>query len=46
MSSIFSELEEKAQAAKAASKKMAFISTEIKNKALHNIAADLIAQKG
>jgi len=39
------ELEEKARAAKAASHAMAFISTEIKNKALHNIAVDLINKK-
>jgi glutamate-5-semialdehyde dehydrogenase len=45
MRSIFSELEEKAQAAKAASKKMAFISTATKNNALHNIAADLMLRK-
>jgi len=31
------ELEQKAKAAKAASKKLAFLSTEIKNKALLNI---------
>ena len=35
------ELEEKAKAAKAASKKLAFLSTEIKNKALLNIAEAL-----
>jgi glutamate-5-semialdehyde dehydrogenase len=45
MSSIFSGLEEKAQAAKAASKKMAYISTETKNNALHNIATDLMVRK-
>ena len=31
------ELEEKGTAAKAASRKLAFLSTEVKNKALHNI---------
>ncbi len=36
------ELEEKAKAAKAASKKLAFLSTEIKNKALLNISEALI----
>jgi len=36
------ELEEKAKAAKAASRKLAFLSTEIKNKALLNIAEALI----
>jgi glutamate-5-semialdehyde dehydrogenase len=38
-------LEMKGQAAKAASHRMAFLSTEIKNKALHNIANDLISNK-
>jgi len=38
------ELEKKAQAAKKASRRLAFLSTEIKNKALQNIAADLIAK--
>jgi glutamate-5-semialdehyde dehydrogenase len=41
----FLELEEKARAAKMASHRMAFISTEIKNKALHNVSTDLIARK-
>jgi glutamate-5-semialdehyde dehydrogenase len=45
MSDIFVELEEKARTAKTASKKMAFISTEIKNQALHNISVDLIVRK-
>jgi len=36
------ELEEKAKAAKAASRKLAFLSTEVKNKALLNIAEALI----
>jgi glutamate-5-semialdehyde dehydrogenase len=39
------ELETKGQAAKTASRRMAYISTEIKNNALHNIADDLISQK-
>lgn len=36
------ELEEKARAAKAASKKLAFLSTETKNKALLNVSEALI----
>ncbi len=40
------ELEEKAKAAKAASRRMAYLSAEVKNKALHNVADDLIAKKG
>jgi glutamate-5-semialdehyde dehydrogenase len=39
------ELEGKALAAKEASHRMAFLSTEIKNKALHNISNDLIAKQ-
>jgi glutamate-5-semialdehyde dehydrogenase len=39
------ELEEKARAAKVASHRMAFISTEIKNRALHNISSDLISKQ-
>ena len=39
------ELEEKGKAAKAASKKLAFLSAEIKNKALLNSAKALIARK-
>jgi glutamate-5-semialdehyde dehydrogenase len=42
MKSAVKELEEKGKAAKAASKKLAFLSTEIKNKALLNIAEALI----
>ena len=42
MKSAIKELEEKGTAAKAASKKLAFLSTEIKNKALLNIAEALI----
>jgi glutamate-5-semialdehyde dehydrogenase len=45
MSDMFSELEAQAKAAKAASHRLAFISTEIKNKALQNISADLVAGK-
>ena len=39
------ELEEKARAAKAASRRMAYLSAEVKNKALHNISDDLLAKK-
>ncbi len=39
------ELEAKGRAAKIASRRMAYISTEIKNNALHNIANDLISRK-
>jgi len=39
------ELEEKAKAAKDASRRMAYLSSEVKNKALHNIADDLLAEK-
>jgi glutamate-5-semialdehyde dehydrogenase len=39
------ELEEKAKTAKAASRRMAYLSTEVKNKALHNISADILAKQ-
>ena len=39
------ELEEKARAARAASHRLAFLSTEIKNRALHNISSDLISRQ-
>jgi glutamate-5-semialdehyde dehydrogenase len=45
MKSPTKELEEKAKAAKAASRRMAYLSAEVKNKALHNVADDLIAKK-
>jgi glutamate-5-semialdehyde dehydrogenase len=45
MKSPIKELEEKAKAAKAASRRMAYLSTEVKNRALHNIADDLLAKK-
>jgi glutamate-5-semialdehyde dehydrogenase len=45
MKSPVKELEEKGRAAKAAAKKLAFVSTEVKNKALLNIAEALIARK-
>ncbi len=45
MQSPTKELEEKAKAAKAASRRMAYLSSEVKDKALHNVAKDLIAKK-
>ena len=39
------ELEEKGKAAKTASRKLAYLSTDIKNKALTNIASDLLTRK-
>ncbi len=39
------ELEEKGRAAKAASRRIAYLSTEVKNRALDNIANDLMAKK-
>jgi len=45
LKSAIKELEEKAKAAKAASKKLAFLSTEIKNKALLNIAEAVVSRQ-
>jgi glutamate-5-semialdehyde dehydrogenase len=45
MESAIKELEKKGKAAKAASRKLAFLSTEVKNKALVNIAEALIDKK-
>ena len=45
MKSAIKELEEKGRAAKAASRRLAYLSTEVKNKALHNVANDLLANK-
>jgi len=45
MKSAIGELEEKARAAKAASRRLAYLSTEVKNKALHNVAEDLLSKK-
>jgi glutamate-5-semialdehyde dehydrogenase len=45
MKSAVKELEEKGKAAKAAASKLAFLSTEIKNKALLNTAETLMAKK-
>jgi glutamate-5-semialdehyde dehydrogenase len=45
MKTAIAELEAKGRAAKAASRRMAYLSAEVKNKALHNIADDLLARK-
>jgi glutamate-5-semialdehyde dehydrogenase len=45
LKSAVKELEEKGKAAKAASRKLAFLSTETKNKALVNIAEALVGEK-
>jgi len=45
MKSGIEELEAKGRAAKAASHRMAYLSTEVKNKALHNISQNLLAKK-
>jgi len=45
MKQAIASLEAKGEAAKAASHRLAYLSTEIKNKALHNIASELIARK-
>ncbi|MBA7552568.1 Gamma-glutamyl phosphate reductase [subsurface metagenome] len=39
------ELKEKGKAAREASRRMAYLSTEVKNQALHNISGDLLAKK-
>ena len=46
MKSPVEELEAKGKAAKAASRRMAYLSADVKNRALHNIADDLLAKKG
>ncbi|TEU03478.1 MAG: glutamate-5-semialdehyde dehydrogenase [Dehalococcoidia bacterium] len=46
MQSAIEELENKAKAAKAASRKLAHLPTEVKNKALANIAESLMAREG
>ena len=46
MTSAIEQLKAKGRAAKAAAHRLAYLSTDIKNKALHNIAADLLARKG
>ncbi len=45
MKAAIEKLEEKGKAAKTASRRMAYLSTEVKNKALHNISDDLLARK-
>jgi len=45
MKSAVEELEKKVRTAKAASRRMAYLSAEVKNKALHNISNDLLARK-
>ncbi|MCK4368855.1 MAG: glutamate-5-semialdehyde dehydrogenase [Dehalococcoidales bacterium] len=45
MKSAIKELEEKAGAAKAASHRLAYLSAEVKNEALHNISDDLLAKQ-
>ncbi|MBN1862793.1 MAG: gamma-glutamyl-phosphate reductase, partial [Dehalococcoidales bacterium] len=45
MKTAIEELEEKGEAAKAASRRMAYLSTEVKNRALGNIAEDLLAKQ-
>ncbi len=45
MKSAIEELEVKGKTAKAAAHRMAYLSTEVKNKALHNISDDLLAKK-
>jgi len=45
MKSATEELEAKGKAAKAASRRMAYLSAEVKNQALHNISDDLLAKK-
>ncbi len=45
MKSVIEELEAKGGVAKAASRRMAYLSTEVKDKALHNISHDLLAKK-
>jgi glutamate-5-semialdehyde dehydrogenase len=45
MKSAIAELEAKGRAARAASRRLAYLATDIKNQALHNIADDLLARK-
>ena len=45
MNTAVEELEAKGKAAKAASRRMAYLSTEVKNQALHNVVDDLLAKK-
>jgi len=45
MKSAVEELETKGRAVKAASRRMAYLSTEVKNKALHNISEDVLTRQ-
>ncbi len=45
MNTAVEELKEKGRAAKAASRRMAYLSTEVKNQALHNVADGLLTKK-
>lgn len=45
MEQTITELERKGKAAKAAAKKLAFLPTDIKNRALYDIAAELVSRK-
>jgi len=45
MKSAIEELEAMGRAAKTASRKLPYLSTEVKNRALHNVASDLLAKK-
>jgi len=45
MKSAIEELEAKGRAAKAASRRMAYLTTEVKNRALHNISEDLLTKQ-
>ena len=45
MKDAIEELKAKGRAAKAASRRLAYLSTEVKNEALHNIADDLLAKQ-
>ncbi len=45
MKSAIEELKAKGKATKAASRRMAYLSTEVKNQALHNISDDLLAKQ-
>ncbi|HET6478014.1 MAG TPA: gamma-glutamyl-phosphate reductase, partial [Dehalococcoidales bacterium] len=46
MKSAIAELEAKGRAAREASKRLAYLATDIKNRALHSISRDLLARKG
>ena len=46
MKSGIEELEKKGKAAKAASRRLAYLATGVKNQALHSISKELVAKKG